>query len=108
VLIVIRSNIAAFCVRAGNAAVTQMLMEKLPEIAAAVASPLSRIDRIVMVNTGHNSGSGVEQVTKGLTDVVAQIPAVVELLTGINLPELLKRVPGLKAEKKDEKDRNAA
>lgn len=85
-----------------EAAVSQMYIEKLPAIAAAVAAPLSRIDRIVMVNTGNgNNGTGVEAITKGVTDVLAQLPAVAEVLTGVNLPELIKRVPGMKDEKKD-------
>jgi flotillin len=86
-----------------EAAVSQMFVEKLPALAAAVAAPLSKIDRIVMVNTGNGSGTGVEQITKGVSDVVAQVPGLVELLTGINIPDLLKRVPALKStEKKSE------
>ena len=86
-----------------EAAVSQMFVEKLPELAAAVAAPLSKIDRIVMVNTGSGNGTGVEQITKGVSDVVAQVPGLVELLTGINIPDLLKRVPALKStEKKSE------
>lgn len=85
-----------------EAAVSQMFIEKLPAIAAAVAAPLSKIDRIVMVNNGSNgSGTGVDAITKSVTDVLAQLPAVAEVLTGVNLPELMKRVPALKQEKKD-------
>ncbi|HEY7161669.1 MAG TPA: flotillin domain-containing protein, partial [Acidobacteriota bacterium] len=86
-----------------EAAVSQMFVEKLPALAAAVAAPLSKIDRIVMVNTGNGNGTGVEQITKGVSDVVAQVPGLVELLTGINIPDLLKRVPALKTtDKKSE------
>lgn len=85
-----------------EAAVSQMFIEKLPAIAAAVAAPLSKIDRIVMVNSGSNgSSTGVDAITKSVTDVLAQLPAVAEVLTGVNLPELMKRVPALKQEKKD-------
>lgn len=80
-----------------EAAVSQIFVEKLPEIASAIASPLSKIDRIIMVNTGGGDASGVERITKGVIDVLAQVPGAVELLTGVNLPELLKRVPGLKS-----------
>jgi flotillin len=79
------------------AAVSQMFIEKLPDIAAAVAAPLQKVDRITMINTGSGSGTGVERITKGVTDVLAQVPGVVEMLTGINLPDLLKQVPGLSA-----------
>jgi flotillin len=78
-----------------EAAVSQMLIDKLPEIAASVASPLSRIDKITLVNSGGSDGTGVEKISKGVTDVLAQVPGVVEVMTGINLPELVSKVPGL-------------
>lgn len=87
-----------------SAAVSQMFVEKLPEIAAAVAAPLSRIDRIVLVNTGNGHGTGAEQISKTVTDVMAQVPGVVEMLTGVNLPDLLKRVPSFKKEEEEKKD----
>lgn len=80
-----------------EAAVSQMLIEKLPEIAAAVASPLGKIDKITLVNSG-GSGSdsiGVEKITRGVTDVLAQIPGVVETMSGLNLKELAGKVPTL-------------
>ena len=81
-----------------EAAVSQMFIEKLPSIAAAVAAPLSKIDRIVMVNSNGN-GTGVESITKSVTDVLAQLPAVAEVLSGVDLPDLMKRVPALKEKK---------
>jgi len=78
------------------AAVSEMFIEKLPDIAAAVASPLQKIDRIVLVNSGGSGSTGVERITKGVTDVLAQVPVVVEMMTGVDLPKLLQQVPGLK------------
>jgi flotillin len=82
-----------------EAAVSQMLIEKLPEMAAAVAAPLAKIDRIIMVNTGSGAdGLGIDRITKGVVDVLAQIPGVAEVLSGINLKELINKVPTLKPE----------
>jgi len=78
-----------------EAAVSQMLIEKLPEIAAAVASPLGKIDRITMVNSGGGDSTGIDKITKGVTDVIAQVPGVAEMLTGINLPDIMQKVPAL-------------
>ncbi|MGV3614688.1 MAG: flotillin family protein [Fimbriimonas sp.] len=83
-----------------EAAVSQMLIEKLPEIAAAVASPLGKIDRITMVNNGSADSTGIDKVTKGVTDVIGQIPGVAEMLTGINLPEIIGKVPSLNGKAK--------
>lgn len=80
-----------------EAAVSQMFIEKLPEIAAAVAAPLGRIDHITLVNSG-GTDTGVEKITKSVTDVIAQVPGVVEMLSGVNLPDLVKKVKPLQAQ----------
>ena len=78
------------------AAVAQLVVEKLPDIAGAIAAPLDRIDRIVMVNDGNGiNGTGIDRVTKGVTDVMAQLPGMVEMMTGLNLGDLVSQVPGL-------------
>jgi flotillin len=46
-----------------EAAVMQILAPILPEIARAVAEPLSRIDRITMVNTGNGQDPGMSRIT---------------------------------------------
>jgi flotillin len=75
-----------------EAAVLQLLAPILPEIARAVAEPLSRIDRITMVSTGGNGDGQVSKVTGEVARVIAQVPPVVESLTGLKLEELLARV----------------
>jgi flotillin len=79
-----------------EAAVAQMFIEKLPEIAQAVSAPLSRIDKIVMVNTGGGDGAiGASKITAEVTNIIAQVPPVLEAMTGIKLHDLMKHVPGL-------------
>jgi len=77
-----------------EAAVAQMFIEKLPEIAQAVSAPLSKIDKIVMVNSG-GDGIGASKLTSEVTNIMAQVPPVLEAMTGIKLQELVKNVPGL-------------
>lgn len=76
-----------------QAAVAQMIMEKLPEIAEAIASPLSRVDKIVMINSG-GDGIGASKLTAEVTSIMSQVPPVLEAMTGIKLEDLVKRVPG--------------
>jgi flotillin len=71
-----------------EAAISQMLIERLPEIAAAVSAPLGRIDKITMLNSGGDS-TGVGKVTQGVADVITQIPMVVEALSGIDLKQMV-------------------
>ena len=77
-----------------EAAVAQMFIDKLPELAQAVTAPLSKIDKIVMVNTG-GDGIGASKLTGEVTNIIAQVPPVIEAMTGIKLQDLVKSIPGL-------------
>ena len=77
-----------------EAAVLQLLAPILPEIARAVAEPLSRIDRITMVSTGSGNDGQVSAVTNEVAKVIAQVPPVIESLTGFKLEQLLSKVAG--------------
>ncbi len=74
-----------------EAAVLQLLAPILPEIARAVAEPLSRIDRITMVSTGGGNGQ-VSAVTGEVARVIAQVPPVLESLTGFKVDDLMKHL----------------
>jgi flotillin len=74
-----------------EAAITDRVLEILPELAAAVSAPLARTDKIVMI--GSNGSSGASKITKDVTTVMAELPAVLEALTGMKLEDLAKRIP---------------
>lgn len=71
----------------GDAAVTQMIIERIPEIARAVSEPLSKVEKIVLV--GGSGDSGASQITGQVANVIAQLPTVVQSLTGVDLIKLL-------------------
>ena len=81
----------------GQAAMIQQLFETLPDIANAVALPLSKTDRITVISTGGSAsdGAGATRVTSDITNTIAQLPALIESLTGIDLLGSLKNLPGL-------------
>ncbi|MCG3136919.1 MAG: Inner membrane protein YqiK [Phycisphaerae bacterium] len=81
-----------------QAAVLQMIVQVLPQIAKEVASPLTRVDKINIVDLGGSNGSagsGASKITRDVTEVIAQLPPILESLSGVNLQELLKKLPGL-------------
>ena len=82
-----------------EAAVMQMLIEKLPEVVRAVAEPLSKTDKITIISTG-GDGLGASKVTQDVINIVAQLPPLIESLSGVDLKELIKRVPGLSGQTK--------
>ncbi len=68
-----------------DAAMAQMVIEKLPEIAAAIAQPLSRTEKIVMIGD-----SGASKITKDITNIMAQLPETVKGLTGVDVTDILR------------------
>ena len=79
-----------------DAALAEMVIKQLPELARAVSEPLSKVDKIVMVG----DADGAPKLTAQVAKVIAQVPTVVESLTGIKLEELLTRGKKESGEKK--------
>jgi flotillin len=82
-----------------QAAIIQQIVESLPKVAAAIAEPLAKTERIVIINSG-GDGAGASKLTRDVTDIISQVPAAVEALTGIDLTETLKNLPGIGAQPK--------
>ncbi|MFH1893420.1 MAG: SPFH domain-containing protein [Candidatus Zixiibacteriota bacterium] len=83
-----------------QAAIAQMLIEKLPEIARAISEPLAKTEKIVIINSGGNGrGGGASKLTGDITEILAQLPPVVESLTGLKFEDILGRIPGVKKER---------
>ena len=81
----------------GQAAMIQQLFESLPQVASAVAQPLAKTDSIVVISNGSESGAGAgaSKVTQDVSNTIAQLPALVEALTGVDLISSLKNLPGI-------------
>ncbi len=74
-----------------DAAVTQMIIERLPDIANAIAAPLAKTDKIVIIDNGTGGeGKGAAKVTGYVTDIVSQLPETIEAMTGFNLMDAIK------------------
>lgn len=83
-----------------EAAIAQMFIEKLPEIARAVAEPLQKIEKITLISNGGADGAGMSKITKDILDIVAQLPPVLEGTTGLQIRDLLSKLPHLKGDRK--------
>jgi len=70
-----------------DAALVEMVVKQLPELARAVSEPLAKVEKIIMVG----DDKGVPKLTGQVASVVAQLPTIVESLTGLNLADLLHR-----------------
>jgi flotillin len=72
-----------------DAAMAQMVIEKLPEIASAIAQPLSKTEKIIMIGD-----SGASKITKDITNILAQLPETVKGLTGVDITNILRKYAG--------------
>lgn len=79
----------------GQAAVMDMILKMLPEYAKQVASPLSNIDKITVVDTGGSgSNGGANKVTGYATDLMASLQESLKASSGIDVKDLLENFSG--------------
>src|SRR5450631_87756 len=89
-----------------EAAVIEMIMRVMPEIACKISEPLSKMDKMVIINSGNGPGGGASKLTGDVTQIISQLPPVLEALTGVKFEKLLEQVPALrKAMAKDDDDK---
>src|SRR5256886_1715459 len=79
-----------------EAAVIEMIIRILPDIAGKISEPLSKTEKMVIINSGNGSGGGASKLTGDVTQIVAQLPPIIESLTGIKFEKLLEQVPSLR------------
>jgi flotillin len=79
-----------------EAAVIEMIVRILPEVAGKISEPLSKTEKIVIINSGGGVGGGASKMTGDITQIISQLPPVIESLTGIKFEKLLEQVPAIK------------
>jgi flotillin len=89
-----------------EAAVIEMIVRVLPEVAGKISEPLAKTEKMVIINSGNGPGGGASKLTGDVTQIIAQLPPVLESLTGVKFEKLLQQVPALKnAMAKDDKEK---
>jgi len=78
-----------------QAAVVDKLITGLPEVARALAAPLQNIDKITIISTGDGAAAGMNKITGDMAKMAAQIPALFETLSGMQMSELFQKVKGI-------------
>ncbi|MBQ6787569.1 MAG: flotillin family protein, partial [Lachnospiraceae bacterium] len=72
-----------------KAAVAEMMIKVLPEIAEKVAQPLGQIDKITIIGGGEGSSNGVDQVAGNVPVVMAKVFESMKEATGIDLANII-------------------
>src|SRR5215470_4685069 len=78
-----------------QAAVIDKLITGLPEVVRALASPLANVDKITVVSTGNGTSAGMNKITGDMVSMAAQIPALFETLSGMQMSDLLSKIRGI-------------
>jgi flotillin len=78
-----------------QAAVVDRLITSLPEVVRAMSEPLSKVDRITVVSTGGDA-AGANKVTGDMAKIAAQVPALFEALSGMDLRELMANITSIR------------
>src|SRR5213082_1792052 len=94
-----------------QAAVLDKLLSGMPEMVRAIAEPLSKVDKVTIVSTGNGNdghGVGASRLTGDIVNMVAQVPALFELLSGTRIGDLMSHVPALANQDGDQGSANGA
>lgn len=73
-----------------KAAVAEMMIKVLPEVAGKIAEPLTQIDKITIIGGGEGASGGVEQVAGNVPVVMTKLFESMKEATGIDLAEIVK------------------
>ncbi len=79
-----------------QAAVVDKLLTNMADVVRAMAEPLSKVDRITVVSTGGDGATGVNKITGDMTKIAAQVPALFEALSGMDIKQLMANVKSMK------------
>jgi flotillin len=79
-----------------QAAVVDKLLTNMADVVRAMAEPLSKVDKITIVSTGNDGAAGVNKITGDMTKIAAQVPALFEALSGMDIKQLMSSVQAMK------------
>src|SRR5262249_24862525 len=88
-----------------QAAVFDKLLTGMPDIVRAIAEPLSKVDKVTIISTGNGNqeGVGASRLTGDIMNMVSQVPALFEILSGTQIGDLLRRIPALSGQDAEDK-----
>ena len=79
-----------------QAAVVDKLLTNMADVVRAMAEPLSKVDHITIVSTGNDDAAGAHKITGDMTRIAAQVPALFEALSGMDIKQLMSNVKAIK------------
>jgi flotillin len=87
-----------------QAAVVDKLLTNMADVVRAMSEPLSKVDRITVISTGNDPAAGVNKITGDMTKIAAQVPAIFEALSGMDIKSLMANVQQIRTTKPKDPD----
>ncbi len=84
----------------GQAAVLDIVVKMLPELAGKVAEPLKNIDKLTILDAGNGEGDGAVRVSKYVTSLMATAPDMLKNVSGLDLEAMITGLVNKNQEKK--------
>jgi flotillin len=85
-----------------QAAVVDKLLTNMADVVRAMAEPLAKVDKITIVSTGNEDAAGAHKITGDMTRIAAQVPALFEALSGMDIKQLMSNVKAIKPRQEPE------
>ncbi|HEV2276984.1 MAG TPA: SPFH domain-containing protein [Acidobacteriaceae bacterium] len=79
-----------------QAAVVDRLIGSMPDVVRAMSEPLAKVDKITIVSTGGDA-AGANKLTGDMAKMAAQVPALFEALSGMDIRDLMANVKAMAA-----------
>jgi flotillin len=87
-----------------QAAVVDKLLTNMADVVRAMAEPLSKVDKITIVSAGSDDAAGAHKITGDMIKIAAQVPALFEALSGMDIKQLMANVQAMKQKPHDASD----
>jgi flotillin len=55
-----------------------------------------------VISSGDGSGAGASKISGDIANIIAQVPATVEALTGLDLTKTISELPGVMGQQKED------
>jgi len=78
-----------------QAAVVDRLITNMADVVRAMSEPLAKVDKVTIVSTGGDA-AGANKLTGDMAKIAAQVPALFEALSGMDMRELMSNIQGIR------------
>src|SRR5690606_33713686 len=83
-----KEKLAEAFAKFGEAAVLDIIVKMLPELAGKVAEPIGSIDKLTVVDTGN--GEGAARLSNYVTSLMSTAPEMLKSVSGIDVNQLIQ------------------